>query len=456
MALFPKYDGPPLIDAICSVQNLTLAWRRVRSNIQTWRRGRSAGIDAVTLRDYEADWIAQMTQLADDLRNGCYRPLPPLQARIPKPSGGERAIAILAVRDRVAQRAVQQVLEPLFEPLFLDCSYGCRPGIGVPEAVERVARYADQGLTWVVDADLASYFDQIDQRILLAILRQRIDELPVLHLIAQWLTVSALPATATAPTGRGSAGLALLERSGQVLQRLLAWDDRDMRQFQMPATVQDPYAVARWEAGAEGGFYPLAPAGASYPNGIGTALLLARPALAGARMALPYLRRFGDRIGGAGGRALAIGAVAAGGVALGELALRAHRAPRRGTSQGGALSPLLANIYLHPFDLALTSQGLRLVRFMDDFVIMCANQTEAERALNLAQRQLATLRLALNEDKTKLANYADGIEFLGQALAPRQTSARLGPGLVSFAEAEQALRAAARNVRGQVQRRIKR
>lgn len=452
MPIFPKYAGPPLIDQICSVDNLTLAWRRVRSNIQTWRRGRSAGIDAVTLRDYEADWVSQMAQLADELRGGSYRALPPRQARIPKPSGGERAIAILAVRDRIAQRAVQQVLEPLFDPLFLDCSYGCRPGMGVPEAVARVARYADQGLTWVVDADIASYFDQIDQRILLAMLRQRIDELPVLHLISQWLTVSALSATDSASAGHETLGRGLIERGGRALQQLAAWGEQDLRLFQMPAAIPDPYTAARWEAGSETGFYPLAPANPSYPNSIGTALLLARPALAGARMALPYVQRLGRRFGGSSGRALAIGAVAAGAVVIGEVALRAHRMPQRGTPQGGALSPLLANIYLHPFDLALTSQGLRLVRFMDDFVIMCATQAESERAMNLAQRQLATLRLTFNIDKTKIANYADGIEFLGQALAPRQAGVRLSVGMVTFAEAEQVLRVAARNV----QRRLKR
>src|SRR3712207_6294347 len=129
MRLFPRYDGPPLIEQICSVENLTLAWRRVRSNIQVARRGRSAGPDAVTLRDFQADWTRQMTQLADELRCGTYRPLPPKRIAIPKSSGGERAIAILAVRDRIAQRAVQQVLEPLFDPLFLDCSYGCRPAL---------------------------------------------------------------------------------------------------------------------------------------------------------------------------------------------------------------------------------------------------------------------------------------------------------------------------------------
>ena len=113
-----------MLEQVCSVENMTLAWRRVRSNIEWARRPHSAGTDAVTLRDFEADWTRQMSQLADELRNGTYRPLPPRRVTIAKGSGGHRAIAILAVRDRIAQRAVLQVLEPLFDPLLLSCSYG--------------------------------------------------------------------------------------------------------------------------------------------------------------------------------------------------------------------------------------------------------------------------------------------------------------------------------------------
>jgi len=439
MTLFPRHDGTALIEQICGVENLTLAWRRVRSNIQIARRGRSAGPDAITVRDFEADWTRQMTQLAEEVRAGTYRPLPPKRVAIPKASGGERAIAILAVRDRIAQRAVQQVLEPLFEPLFLDCSYGCRPRVGVHDAVARVARYADQGLTWVVDADVASYFDTIDQRILLGLLRQRIDDVAVLRLIAQWLASGAMT-DGEAPLASGGT-LDVLGRGGQVVQRWMAWATTEPPALLDP---RDPYAAGGWEQ----------PGGTPMSNNLGTALLLARPALSAVRTALPYARRVARQVGGQ--RALLIGALVAGGaVAAGELARRARGEAARGTPQGGALSPLLANIYLHPFDLALTSQGMRLVRFMDDFVIMCASREEAERALQLATRQLATLRLALNEAKTSVASYADGLEFLGQALAPRRGGPRLEHGLASFDEAQQALRKAAGNVRQQV-RRIKR
>ncbi|NCC31298.1 MAG: hypothetical protein EOM24_04635, partial [Chloroflexia bacterium] len=118
--------------------------------------------------------------------------------------------------------------------------------------------------------------------------------------------------------------------------------------------------------------------------------------------------------------------------------------------QGGALSPLLANIYLHPFDLAMTSHGLRLVRYLDDLVVMCASRDEAERALILMQRQLATLHLQLNEAKTSIVAYADGLEFLGQALAPRSKGSAHWQGLANFEEAEQALREASRQAGKQV------
>jgi len=139
---------------------------------------------------------------------------------------------------------------------------------------------------------------------------------------------------------------------------------------------------------------------------------------------------------------------------LSEAAARLRHASRRGVPQGGALSPLLANIYLHPFDVAMMGQGLRLVRFMDDFVVMCATQEEAERALQFAQRQLHMLRLTLNAEKTHITAYADGIEFLGAALAPRARGLRLGEGIVDFAEAERALRDALRTARRRMKRKV--
>ena len=452
MPIFQRYKGPPLLEQAVSVEKLTLAWRRVRSNIQVARRGRSAGPDAVTLRDFEADWPRQMAQLADELRSTTYRPLPPKRVQIPKASGGARAIAILAVRDRVAQRAVQQVLEPQFDPLFLDCSYGCRPHVGVAEAVARVTRYAEQGLRWAADADIQQYYDRIDQRILLGLLRQRIDEPALLQLIAQWLAVGALDDDEAAPVTAPESWPA---RWGQTLRRAAQWNSAPAPAAPpigfSPPDLADPYAAASWEQAGPGGVGgPFMPMVNGMEQHVWTAMMVAKPVLTGAKLAWPYIRRIG------GQRLALAGAVAGGALAAAEAYRRSQEPTRRGTAQGGALSPLLANIYLHPFDLALTSQGLRLVRFVDDFVIMCASQAEAERALALARQQLATLRLALNEEKTRVVDYADGLAFLGRALVPRQRGPRLEQGLRSFEEAQEALRKAAGDVSGRVKRRIKR
>ncbi len=444
MPIFPRYNGPPLMNQICSVENLTLAWRRVRTNIQVARRGRSAGVDAVTLRDFEADWANQMTQLADELASGTYRPLPPKRVTIPKSSGGERAIAILAVRDRVAQRAVQQALDPLFDPLFLDSSYGCRPHVGVPDALARVERYAEQGLTWVVDADISRYFDSLDQRILMGLLRQRIEEPLILQLVVRWLEVGAFNAAEHAPLAEPH-GSQLWQRGGAMLRQLL-----DAEAAPPPSGSTngyepvDPYAAGMWESGAplSSAYTPLPPVRqGGMVNQLWTAASLVQPAIQGFRYALPHIQRIGPR------RLLLAGALAAGAVTAGELALRAQSVARRGTPQGGSLSPLLSNLYLHPFDLALTSQGLRLVRFVDDFVVMCPTEQEAHRALALAERQLQMLRLTLNAEKTRIVQYNDGLEFLGAALAPRQSGPSFIEGATNFEEAHTRLRAAARQVR---------
>ena len=88
--------------------------------------------------------------------------------------------------------------------------------------------------------------------------------------------------------------------------------------------------------------------------------------------------------------------------------------PRKiGIIQGSPLSPLLANIYLHPFDKAMTRAGIRLVRYADDLLLLCRNESRARHAHQEAQKQLAPLKLALNPKKTEVVDFNTGIEFLG-------------------------------------------
>jgi len=90
--------------------------------------------------------------------------------------------------------------------------------------------------------------------------------------------------------------------------------------------------------------------------------------------------------------------------------------PTRGTPQGAVISPLLANVYLHPLDERLLARGYRMVRYADDFVVLCANRDEAEVALTLIREWVADNGLTLHPDKSHVGDCrqpGEGFEFLG-------------------------------------------
>lgn len=90
-----------------------------------------------------------------------------------------------------------------------------------------------------------------------------------------------------------------------------------------------------------------------------------------------------------------------------------RRLMTRGVPQGSPLSPLLANLYLHPFDVGMRAQGFQLVRYADDLVLACRDADEAARARDAAQRTLRELHLELNPAKTRIASFVSGFDFLG-------------------------------------------
>jgi RNA-directed DNA polymerase len=88
--------------------------------------------------------------------------------------------------------------------------------------------------------------------------------------------------------------------------------------------------------------------------------------------------------------------------------------PETGTPQGAVLSPLLANVYLNPLDHLLADAGFALVRYADDFVILCKTREDAERALALVQSWVVENELALHPTKTKIVDArTEGFDFLG-------------------------------------------
>jgi group II intron reverse transcriptase/maturase len=85
-----------------------------------------------------------------------------------------------------------------------------------------------------------------------------------------------------------------------------------------------------------------------------------------------------------------------------------------GSPQGGVISPLLSNIYLHQFDRMMTERGYRLVRYADDWVILCKLERKAERALEVAKQILeGQLKLKIHPEKTRIVDFKEGFDFLG-------------------------------------------
>jgi group II intron reverse transcriptase/maturase len=95
-----------------------------------------------------------------------------------------------------------------------------------------------------------------------------------------------------------------------------------------------------------------------------------------------------------------------------------------GTPQGGVVSPLLANIVLNKLDRRLEEAGYRFVRYADDFVVVCKDRKQAEAAMMLVEEVMTELGLKLSPEKTKVASYGKGYEFLGFRLSSKSRTMR--------------------------------
>src|SRR6516165_563131 len=270
-----------LIDKVYDRTNLTEAWEHVREN-----KG-SAGIDGLTIAAFTEREDELIAKLHEQLRDRTYRPRAVKRVAIPKAGGGTRNLGIPSVADRVVQQALVQKMTPIFEPLFADCSFGYRPGRSPHMAMRKVWREINEGNLWILDADLRSYFDKIDQERLVGLIAEEISDGRVLRLIRSFLEAGVIVDGAWEPT-------------------------------------------------------------------------------------------------------------------------------KTGVPQGGVASPLWSNIYLTPFDHAMTKAGYRLTRWADDFVIVCRTRQEAEAALATARAFLhERLGVSLHPEKTRIVHITNGFEFLG-------------------------------------------
>jgi RNA-directed DNA polymerase len=179
----PAFRFYVLYDKICREDILRHAYGLARSNAG------APGVDGVSFVQIEGRGLeAWLAGLREELVLKTYRPDPVRRVMIPKPNGGgERALGIPTIRDRVIQTAAKLVLEPIFEADFEDNSYGYRPARGAVDAVKEVHRHICRGYTDVVDADLSRYFDSIPHDELLKSVARRIVDRHMLRLIKLWL-----------------------------------------------------------------------------------------------------------------------------------------------------------------------------------------------------------------------------------------------------------------------------
>jgi RNA-directed DNA polymerase len=265
---------------------LERAWESVRAN-----RG-AAGVDRTTIGDVERYGVSRLLdELAVDLKNGRWRPLPARRVFIPKPGREElRPLSIPTVRDRVVQAALKIVIEPIFEADFLACSFGFRPKRSQHDALQVLIDESWKGSRWVAESDVASCFEAIPHSGLMSAIEERIADRHVLKLLRAML------------------------RAG----------------------VMEHGAVKRSVAG---------------------------------------------------------------------------------TPQGGVVSPLLANVYLHRLDRAWQTRGRGvLVRFADDLLAICRTEWEANAALAAMTAILGELGLSLKPAKTRIVHLqegGEGLDFLG-------------------------------------------
>jgi len=176
-----------LIDKVYSLPNLRSAFARVKAN------DGAAGVDQETVKAFASHEEANLEKLGGLLRAGKYRPQAVRRAWINKLGGKQkRPLGIPTVRDRVVQGAVRQVIEPIFERDFAEHSYGFRPQRGCKDALRQVDHLLNQGYSWVVDADLKSYFDTIPRERLQRLVQAKVRDGRVLELIEAFLSQGVL------------------------------------------------------------------------------------------------------------------------------------------------------------------------------------------------------------------------------------------------------------------------
>jgi RNA-directed DNA polymerase len=174
------------------------------------------GVDGLTWKDYEAGLERNLEDLHDRVQRGAYRARPSRRVYIPKSDGRQRPLAVAALEDKIVQRAVATLLNAIYEEDFLGISYGFRPGRSTHDALDALCVGIDsKKVSFILDADIRSFFDEIDQDWLIRFLEHRIGDRRIIRLILKWLKAGVLEDGDVVVSDRGTG-------QGSVISPLLA------------------------------------------------------------------------------------------------------------------------------------------------------------------------------------------------------------------------------------------
>ena len=174
-------DTSSLMEQVLSKDNLNAAY------LQVVRNKGAAGVDGMTVEELGAYLWENGESIREKLRTRKYKPQPVRRVEIPKPEGGTRKLGVPTVVDRFVQQAVAQVLTPIFEEQFHDHSYGFRPNRCAQQAVLKALEIMNDGHSWVVDIDLAKFFDTVDHDKLMTIFGRTIKDGDVISVVRKFL-----------------------------------------------------------------------------------------------------------------------------------------------------------------------------------------------------------------------------------------------------------------------------
>jgi group II intron reverse transcriptase/maturase len=149
---------------------------------------KAPGVDGVTKAMYAQHLDTHLQALHTKLSQMSYRPHPVRQGEMPKEDGTTRPLGMSCTEDKIVQEMARRILEAIYEPVFLETSYGFRPGRSCHDALRRFnTEVMRHPVNWIVDLDLAQFFDTMPHQEILAVLAQRVSDAKFLRLIARLL-----------------------------------------------------------------------------------------------------------------------------------------------------------------------------------------------------------------------------------------------------------------------------